>query len=148
MFVAKVLHCHLLQVLLLYLLANVYNWKFVSCFRLWDTGISLYSIWHDYYYLFLADTEKDWEDIKFGVENKIDFYAVSFVKDAQVVHELKDYLRSKFLNTSLEMFLFHYCLLFGAMPLSFSFFFKVAMRIFMWLSKLKVRIQYQIFTPF
>lgn len=40
--------------------------------------------------------EKDWDDIKFGVQNKIDFYAVSFVKDAKVVHELKDYLRSKF----------------------------------------------------
>ncbi|KAI5076322.1 hypothetical protein GOP47_0008387 [Adiantum capillus-veneris] len=39
-------------------------------------------------------TEKDWEDIKFGVENEVDFYAVSFVKDAQVVHELKDYLKS------------------------------------------------------
>ncbi|XP_077244925.1 plastidial pyruvate kinase 3 [Tasmannia lanceolata] len=39
-------------------------------------------------------TEKDWEDIKFGVDNKVDFYAVSFVKDADVVHELKDYLRS------------------------------------------------------
>ncbi|MCO5592156.1 hypothetical protein L7F22_046152 [Adiantum nelumboides] len=39
-------------------------------------------------------TEKDWEDIKFGVENKVDFYAVSFVKDAQVVHELKAYLKS------------------------------------------------------
>ncbi|KAH7446706.1 hypothetical protein KP509_01G069700 [Ceratopteris richardii] len=38
-------------------------------------------------------TEKDWEDIKFGVENEVDFYAVSFVKDAQVVHELKDYLK-------------------------------------------------------
>ncbi|KAJ7222880.1 hypothetical protein O6H91_Y465500 [Diphasiastrum complanatum] len=38
-------------------------------------------------------TEKDWEDIKFGVENKVDFYAVSFVKDAQVVHQLKEYLR-------------------------------------------------------
>ncbi|KAJ0267229.1 Plastidial pyruvate kinase 2 [Hirschfeldia incana] len=38
-------------------------------------------------------TEKDWEDIKFGVENKVDFYAVSFVKDAQVVHELKNYLK-------------------------------------------------------
>ncbi|CAH2070181.1 unnamed protein product [Thlaspi arvense] len=38
-------------------------------------------------------TEKDWEDIKFGVENKVDFYAVSFVKDAQVVHELKKYLQ-------------------------------------------------------
>lgn len=40
-------------------------------------------------------TEKDWEDIKFGVENQVDFYAVSFVKDADVVHELKDYLKSK-----------------------------------------------------
>ncbi|KAF8020351.1 hypothetical protein BT93_G0910 [Corymbia citriodora subsp. variegata] len=39
-------------------------------------------------------TEKDWDDIKFGVENKVDFYAVSFVKDAQVVHELKNYLKS------------------------------------------------------
>ncbi|GMP95565.1 hypothetical protein CsSME_00044562 [Camellia sinensis var. sinensis] len=38
--------------------------------------------------------DKDWEDIKFGVDNKVDFYAVSFVKDANVVHELKDYLRS------------------------------------------------------
>lgn len=39
-------------------------------------------------------TEKDWEDIKFGVDNKVDFYAVSFVKDAEVVHELKKYLKS------------------------------------------------------
>ncbi|GAB2296481.1 hypothetical protein Dimus_030596 [Dionaea muscipula] len=39
-------------------------------------------------------TEKDWEDIKFGVDNKVDFYAVSFVKDAQVVHELKNYLKN------------------------------------------------------
>ncbi|XP_042505238.1 pyruvate kinase isozyme G, chloroplastic isoform X2 [Macadamia integrifolia] len=39
-------------------------------------------------------TEKDWEDIKFGVDNKVDFYAVSFVKDAEVVYELKDYLKS------------------------------------------------------
>ncbi|XP_073111671.1 pyruvate kinase isozyme G, chloroplastic [Elaeis guineensis] len=38
-------------------------------------------------------TEKDWEDIKFGVDHKVDFYAVSFVKDAKVVHELKDYLK-------------------------------------------------------
>ncbi|XP_057478336.1 pyruvate kinase isozyme G, chloroplastic-like isoform X1 [Actinidia eriantha] len=38
-------------------------------------------------------TDKDWEDIKFGVDNGVDFYAVSFVKDATVVHELKDYLR-------------------------------------------------------
>ncbi|WVZ12807.1 hypothetical protein V8G54_017337 [Vigna mungo] len=30
-------------------------------------------------------TDKDWEDIKFGVDNQVDFYAVSFVKDARVV---------------------------------------------------------------
>ncbi|KAI4327248.1 hypothetical protein L6164_019732 [Bauhinia variegata] len=40
-------------------------------------------------------TDKDWEDIKFGVDNQVDFYAVSFVKDARVVHELKDYLKSR-----------------------------------------------------
>ncbi|KAK3014952.1 hypothetical protein RJ639_008112 [Escallonia herrerae] len=38
--------------------------------------------------------EKDWDDIKFGVDNNIDFYAVSFVKDAAVIHELKNYLQS------------------------------------------------------
>ncbi|XP_042020655.1 pyruvate kinase isozyme G, chloroplastic-like isoform X3 [Salvia splendens] len=38
-------------------------------------------------------TDKDWEDIKFGVDNQVDFYAVSFVKDAKVVLELKDYLK-------------------------------------------------------
>ncbi|XP_020577583.1 plastidial pyruvate kinase 2 [Phalaenopsis equestris] len=38
-------------------------------------------------------TDKDWDDIKFGVDNQIDYYAVSFVKDAKVVHELKDYLQ-------------------------------------------------------
>ena len=40
-------------------------------------------------------SEKDWEDIKFGVDNEVDFYAVSFVKDAQVVHELKSFLKGK-----------------------------------------------------
>ncbi|KAL3650530.1 hypothetical protein CASFOL_006933 [Castilleja foliolosa] len=38
-------------------------------------------------------TDKDWDDIKFGVDNKVDFYAVSFVKDAAVVHQLKNYLK-------------------------------------------------------
>lgn len=47
---------------------------------------------------FFFSAEKDWEDIKFGVDNKVDYYAVSFVKDAKVVHELKDYLRSKILH--------------------------------------------------
>lgn len=40
--------------------------------------------------------EKDWEDIKFGVDNQVDFYAVSFVKDARVVYELKEYLKSNY----------------------------------------------------
>lgn len=40
--------------------------------------------------------DKDWEDIKFGVDNQVDFYAVSFVKDAKVVHELKNYLKSNY----------------------------------------------------
>lgn len=54
-------------------------------------------------------TEKDWDDINFGVKNKVDYYAVSFVKDAKVVHELKDYLRSKILHlfpTTIHWFLF------------------------------------------
>lgn len=45
--------------------------------------------------------DKDWEDIKFGVDNQIDFYAVSFVKDAKVVYELKDYLKSNVLHLHL-----------------------------------------------
>ena len=52
-------------------------------------------------FLFIAD--KDWEDIKFGVENEVDFYAVSFVKDAKVVHELKDYLKSKIMKKALTI---------------------------------------------
>ncbi|KAK1421436.1 hypothetical protein QVD17_23769 [Tagetes erecta] len=39
-------------------------------------------------------TDKDWDDIKFGVDNQVDFYAVSFVKDAEVIYELKKYLKS------------------------------------------------------
>lgn len=53
-----------------------------------------FCLWlNEFVVLLLA--EKDWDDIKFGVDNKVDFYAVSFVKDAQVVHELKKYLKSK-----------------------------------------------------
>ncbi|CAI9289658.1 unnamed protein product [Lactuca saligna] len=36
----------------------------------------------------------DWEDIMFGVDNKVDLYVVSFVKDAEVVHELKAYRKN------------------------------------------------------
>ncbi|XP_023740725.1 uncharacterized protein LOC111888835 isoform X2 [Lactuca sativa] len=42
--------------------------------------------------------EKDWDDIKFGVSNQVDFYAVSFVKDAEVIHELKNYLKTNETN--------------------------------------------------
>lgn len=49
----------------------------------------------DYILVFNSIVDKDWEDIKFGVDNEVDFYAVSFVKDAKVVHELKNYLKCK-----------------------------------------------------
>lgn len=52
---------------------------------------------------FSIRTDKDWEDIKFGVDNQVDFYAVSFVKDAKVVLELKDYLKSKSLNQFIRL---------------------------------------------
>lgn len=44
---------------------------------------------------YFSCAEKDWEDIKFGVEHGVDFYALSFVKDSQVVHELKAFLKGK-----------------------------------------------------
>lgn len=40
-----------------------------------------------------AITEKDWEDIKFGVEKGVDYFALSFVNDAPVVEKLKEYLK-------------------------------------------------------
>lgn len=40
-----------------------------------------------------AITDKDWEDIKFGMEMKVDFYALSFVKHEDDVALLKNYLR-------------------------------------------------------
>jgi len=40
-------------------------------------------------------TEKDWDDIKFGVEHGVDYYALSFVKDAQVLYELKAFLKEQ-----------------------------------------------------
>lgn len=41
-----------------------------------------------------AITEKDKEDIKFGVEQDIDFIAASFVRDAECILEIKAYLKS------------------------------------------------------
>ena len=40
-------------------------------------------------------TDKDWEDIDFGVKVGVDYYALSFVKDAEVVHTLRAYLQKK-----------------------------------------------------
>ncbi|MEE1087179.1 MAG: pyruvate kinase [Schaedlerella sp.] len=41
-----------------------------------------------------AITEKDKEDIKFGVEQEIDFIAASFVRNAECILEIKSYLKS------------------------------------------------------
>lgn len=41
-----------------------------------------------------AITEKDKEDIKFGVEQDIDFIAASFVRNAECILEIKAYLKS------------------------------------------------------
>ncbi len=40
-----------------------------------------------------AITEKDWADIKWGIyEANVDYFALSFVRDAAVIHELRSYL--------------------------------------------------------
>lgn len=111
MYEEKVLHCLLLLVghwincchiyyyivhrLSFFLLPSSISHPFFLLFRslplYWLRGLEEQQI--NYFCWFTA--EKDWDDIKFGVDNKVDFYAVSFVKDAQVVHELKNYLQSK-----------------------------------------------------
>eukprot|EP00899_Mesostigma_viride_P021281 jgi/Mesvir1/29154/Mv18445-RA.1 len=40
-------------------------------------------------------TAKDWDDVNFGIEQGMDYIALSFVKDAEVVNELKAYLRER-----------------------------------------------------
>lgn len=39
-----------------------------------------------------AITDKDWLDIKFGMDVGVDYYALSFVRNAEVIYELKAYL--------------------------------------------------------
>ena len=39
-----------------------------------------------------AITEKDWLDLKFGIDVGVDYYALSFVRNADVIYELKAYL--------------------------------------------------------
>lgn len=43
-------------------------------------------------------TEKDWLDIQFGVEQGVDFIALSFVKKASAIVELQQYLRERNAN--------------------------------------------------
>jgi len=40
-------------------------------------------------------TEKDWQDIKFGIANNVDFIALSFVRGASSIIDLKRYLADK-----------------------------------------------------
>eukprot|EP00240_Pyramimonas_obovata_P002845 CAMPEP_0118924660 /NCGR_PEP_ID=MMETSP1169-20130426/2694_1 /TAXON_ID=36882 /ORGANISM="Pyramimonas obovata, Strain CCMP722" /LENGTH=628 /DNA_ID=CAMNT_0006865791 /DNA_START=52 /DNA_END=1938 /DNA_ORIENTATION=+ len=40
-------------------------------------------------------TQKDWEDLQFGVDQGVDFFAMSFVHDAKVINEVKAWLRSQ-----------------------------------------------------
>ena len=39
-----------------------------------------------------AITERDWLDIQFGVDVGVDYYALSFVRNADVIYELKRWL--------------------------------------------------------
>jgi len=40
-------------------------------------------------------TDKDWQDINFGIENHVDFIALSFVRSAAAIEELQLYLQEK-----------------------------------------------------
>ena len=42
-----------------------------------------------------AITDKDWLDLKFGIDVGVDYYALSFVRSADVIYELKDYLQKQ-----------------------------------------------------
>lgn len=42
-----------------------------------------------------AITDKDWLDLKFGIDVGVDYYALSFVRSADVIYELKEYLKQQ-----------------------------------------------------
>ena len=42
-----------------------------------------------------AITDKDWLDLKFGIDVGVDYYALSFVRNADVIYELKRYLQEQ-----------------------------------------------------
>lgn len=39
--------------------------------------------------------DTDWQDINFGMENHVDFIALSFVRNASAIEELQRYLQEK-----------------------------------------------------
>ncbi len=43
-------------------------------------------------------TEKDWDDIEFGMKHTVDFLALSFVKNGKVVMQVRDHLKKSHLN--------------------------------------------------
>ena len=46
-------------------------------------------------------TEQDWKDIDFGIEKRVDFIALSFVRKAEDVKNVKDYCVKKGVNISI-----------------------------------------------
>lgn len=42
-----------------------------------------------------AVTEKDWADLDFGLENEVEWIALSFVREASEILEIKEYIKSK-----------------------------------------------------
>lgn len=46
-------------------------------------------------------TDRDWEDIRFGIENGVDFIALSFVRTAAAITELRKYLQCE--NASIDI---------------------------------------------
>ncbi|AFK02894.1 pyruvate kinase [Emticicia oligotrophica DSM 17448] len=40
-------------------------------------------------------TDKDWEDLKFGLENDVDWVALSFVRTAEEIEEIKSYIKAQ-----------------------------------------------------
>ncbi|KAH7307123.1 hypothetical protein KP509_22G046900 [Ceratopteris richardii] len=48
-------------------------------------------------------SSKDWLDIDFGISEKVDFIAISFVKSADVIKHLKSYLAARSLEGSIQV---------------------------------------------
>jgi pyruvate kinase len=42
-----------------------------------------------------AVTEKDWEDLKFGLEHEVEWIALSFVREASEIIEIKEYIKAQ-----------------------------------------------------